>query len=127
MEGKGPLHGSPRDLGRIVLADDPVAADFVCARLMDLNPLRVNYLAQAVSSWGTERLNASCTWEKGCHPLCSRSRFCQRLLNCAFRFGCSKFRESLPSSLSSMPGAQRRVGNLGNSENLGPPFVGLRV
>jgi uncharacterized protein (DUF362 family) len=37
MEGNGPLHGSPRNLGRIVLADDPVAADFVCSRLMGLN------------------------------------------------------------------------------------------
>ena len=41
MEGNGPLHGAPRTLGRIVLADDPVAADFTCARLMGLNPLRV--------------------------------------------------------------------------------------
>jgi uncharacterized protein (DUF362 family) len=34
MEGNGPLHGSPRNLGRIVLADDPVAADCICTRLM---------------------------------------------------------------------------------------------
>jgi len=52
MEGNGPLHGSPRNLGRIVLADDPVAADFVCMRLMGLNPLRVNYLAQAAEFLG---------------------------------------------------------------------------
>jgi hypothetical protein len=31
MEGNGPLHGSARNLGRIVLSDDPVAADFTCA------------------------------------------------------------------------------------------------
>ena len=52
MEGNGPLHGAPRSLGRIVLADDPVAADFVCTRLMGLNPLRVNYLAQAAEFLG---------------------------------------------------------------------------
>jgi len=52
MEGNGPLHGAPRNLGRIVLADDPVAADFVCSRLMGLNPLRVNYLAQAAEFLG---------------------------------------------------------------------------
>ena len=52
LEGNGPLHGSPRNLGRIVLADDPVAADFVCTRLMGLNPLRVNYLAQAAEFLG---------------------------------------------------------------------------
>src|ERR1041384_8413297 len=38
MEGNGPLHGTHRHLGKIVLANDPVAADFVCARLMGLNP-----------------------------------------------------------------------------------------
>jgi uncharacterized protein (DUF362 family) len=52
MEGNGPLHGAPRNLGRVVLADDPVAADFVCTRLMGLNPLRVNYLAQAAEFLG---------------------------------------------------------------------------
>jgi uncharacterized protein (DUF362 family) len=40
MEGNGPLHGPARDLGRIVLSDDPVAADFTCTRLMGLNPWR---------------------------------------------------------------------------------------
>jgi uncharacterized protein (DUF362 family) len=52
MEGNGPLHGSPRNLGRIVMADDPVAADFTCAHLMGLNPTRVNYLAQAAEFLG---------------------------------------------------------------------------
>jgi uncharacterized protein (DUF362 family) len=52
MEGNGPLHGSPRNLGRIVMADDPVAADFTCTRLMGLNPLRVSYLAQALEFLG---------------------------------------------------------------------------
>jgi uncharacterized protein (DUF362 family) len=52
MEGNGPLHGAPRNLGRIVLADDPVAADFVCTRLMGLDPLCVNYLAQAAEFLG---------------------------------------------------------------------------
>ena len=52
MEGNGPLHGSPRNLGRIVLADDPVAADCICTRLMGLNPLRVKYLAQAAEFLG---------------------------------------------------------------------------
>jgi uncharacterized protein (DUF362 family) len=33
MEGNGPLQGTARDLGKIVLADDPVAADATCARL----------------------------------------------------------------------------------------------
>ena len=38
MEGNGPLNGTPRPLGKIVLADDPVAADATCARLMGFDP-----------------------------------------------------------------------------------------
>ena len=44
MEGNGPLNGTPRPLGRIVLADDPVAADATCARLMGLDPHRVAHI-----------------------------------------------------------------------------------
>src|SRR5262249_19341627 len=47
MEGNGPLHGTRRHLGKIVLANDPVAADFVCARLMGLNPSLVWHLDRA--------------------------------------------------------------------------------
>ena len=52
MEGNGPLHGAPRRLGRIVLSDDPVAADFTCARLMGINPRRVPHLALAAEFLG---------------------------------------------------------------------------
>jgi uncharacterized protein (DUF362 family) len=48
-----------RNLECIVLSDDPVAADFTCARLMGLNPWRVSYLAQAAEFLGngvTERI-----------------------------------------------------------------------
>ena len=34
MEGNGPLNGTSRSFGKIVLADDPVAADTTCAHLM---------------------------------------------------------------------------------------------
>ena len=47
MEGHGPLHGTARDLRRIVRSDDPVAADFTCARLMGFDPYRISHLAQA--------------------------------------------------------------------------------
>jgi uncharacterized protein (DUF362 family) len=39
MEGNGPLHGPPRHLGRIVLSDDPVAADFTCTRFDGLESM----------------------------------------------------------------------------------------
>jgi uncharacterized protein (DUF362 family) len=44
MEGNGPLQGDPRDFGKLVLADDPVAADATCARLMGFNPVRVEHI-----------------------------------------------------------------------------------
>jgi uncharacterized protein (DUF362 family) len=44
MEGNGPLNGHPRPLNRIVLADDPVAADATCARLMGLDPTRITHI-----------------------------------------------------------------------------------
>jgi uncharacterized protein (DUF362 family) len=52
MEGNGPLHGTHRNLGKIVLADDPVAADFTCARLMGLDPYRVWHLDRAAHFLG---------------------------------------------------------------------------
>jgi len=47
MEGNGPLNGTPRHLGKLILADDPVAADFTCCRLMGLRPGGVPHLATA--------------------------------------------------------------------------------
>jgi len=44
MEGNGPLNGTPRPLGKIVLADDPVAADATCARLMGLESNRIIHI-----------------------------------------------------------------------------------
>lgn len=46
MEGNGPLNGTPRALGEIVLADDPVAADATCARLMRLQPDHVVHIRE---------------------------------------------------------------------------------
>lgn len=52
MEGNGPLNGTPRALGKIVLADDPVAADATCARLMGLEPDRVVYIQEGAKFLG---------------------------------------------------------------------------
>jgi uncharacterized protein (DUF362 family) len=46
MEGNGPLNGTSRRLGKIVLADDPVAADATCARLMGFEPNRIEHLRE---------------------------------------------------------------------------------
>jgi len=47
MEGNGPIQGTAKKCGVLVLGDDPVAVDATCARIMGLAPERVNYLAQA--------------------------------------------------------------------------------
>jgi len=44
MEGDGPLNGTPRKLNRIVLSDDPVAADATCSRLMGLDPDKIAHI-----------------------------------------------------------------------------------
>ena len=46
MEGNGPLNGTPRLLGKIVLGDDPVAADATCARLMGFEPDRIVHIRE---------------------------------------------------------------------------------
>jgi len=46
MEGNGPLNGTPRLLRTIVLADDLVAADATCARLMGFNPGRIVHIRE---------------------------------------------------------------------------------
>ena len=52
MEGNGPLNGTPRPLGNVVLADDPVAADATCARLMGFEPDRLIHIHEAAKFLG---------------------------------------------------------------------------
>ena len=52
MEGNGPLAGSSRPLGSIVLSDDPVAADATCARLMGFDPDRIAHIREAAKFLG---------------------------------------------------------------------------
>ena len=52
MEGNGPLNGTPRPLGRIVLADDPVAADATCARLMGFESSRIVHIREGARFLG---------------------------------------------------------------------------
>jgi uncharacterized protein (DUF362 family) len=52
MEGNGPLNGSPRPLWTVVLADDAVAADATCARLMGFEPDRIPHIHEAARFLG---------------------------------------------------------------------------
>jgi uncharacterized protein (DUF362 family) len=47
MEGNGPLNGTPRHFAKIVLANDPVAADATCARLMGFAPEKIAHLRES--------------------------------------------------------------------------------
>ena len=47
MEGNGPIQGTPKPCGVLVLGDDPVAVDASCARIMGLIPEKIEYLARA--------------------------------------------------------------------------------
>jgi uncharacterized protein (DUF362 family) len=47
MEGDGPLNGTPKPMGVLVMGDDLVAVDATCCRLMQLDPMRVAYLVLA--------------------------------------------------------------------------------
>jgi len=47
MEGDGPIKGSAKAAGLLVVSTDPVAADATAARLMGFDPERIAYLAEA--------------------------------------------------------------------------------
>lgn len=44
MEGDGPLNGTAKPMGVLVMGSDLVAVDATCCRLMQLNPERIGYL-----------------------------------------------------------------------------------
>ena len=47
MEGNGPIQGTPKPCGVLVLGDDPVAVDATCTRIMGLRPEKVEHLMKA--------------------------------------------------------------------------------
>jgi uncharacterized protein (DUF362 family) len=44
MEGDGPINGTPRPFGALVMGNDPLAVDATCCRLMGLRPEKIGYL-----------------------------------------------------------------------------------
>jgi uncharacterized protein (DUF362 family) len=47
MEGDGPLNGSARNLGTLLLSDDPVTADSLLARMLGFPPNQIRYIQEA--------------------------------------------------------------------------------
>jgi uncharacterized protein (DUF362 family) len=52
MEGDGPIMGTPRSVGVIAMGTDLVAVDATCARLIGLDPARLDYLSTASAFLG---------------------------------------------------------------------------
>jgi uncharacterized protein (DUF362 family) len=52
MEGDGPIMGSPRNAGVIVVGANLPSVDATCARLMGIDPWRIEYLSMASGSLG---------------------------------------------------------------------------
>jgi uncharacterized protein (DUF362 family) len=52
MEGDGPIMGSPKPLGLVIVGTNPTAVDATCARIMGLDPTRVGYLRLAADRLG---------------------------------------------------------------------------
>lgn len=56
MEGDGPLNGTSRSLGALVMGDDLVAVDTVCGSCMELPIHNIPYLKIAGECWGNNKL-----------------------------------------------------------------------
>jgi uncharacterized protein (DUF362 family) len=59
MEGDGPIMGSPKEAGVIVMGQNFPAVDATCARIMGVDPEKVPYLAAASKTLGSIRETAT--------------------------------------------------------------------
>jgi uncharacterized protein (DUF362 family) len=55
MEGDGPIMGTPKNAGVIVMGRNLPAVDATCCRIMGINPSKVSYLAKAENTFGPIR------------------------------------------------------------------------
>ena len=47
MEGNGPIDGTAKPVGALIVGDDPVAVDATGAHIMGIDPTKIGYLAEA--------------------------------------------------------------------------------
>ncbi len=47
MDGNGPTMGNPKKIGTIIASTNPYALDYICAKVINLNPLVVNTIFQS--------------------------------------------------------------------------------
>jgi len=57
MEGDGPIMGTPKEAGVLVMGRNLTAVDATCARIMGIDPRRVEYLAAAAGYLGPVAAN----------------------------------------------------------------------
>lgn len=55
MEGDGPINGTPKQVGALVMGRNLTAVDATCARIMGIDPRKVPYLAEAQRRLGPIR------------------------------------------------------------------------
>ena len=73
MEGNGPIQGTAKPCGVLIMGDDPVAVDATCARVMGLAPERIDYLKRAGTLLG--HLQADKIVQLGASVASVRTRF----------------------------------------------------
>jgi uncharacterized protein (DUF362 family) len=73
MEGDGPIMGRPRALGFVAMGSDPVAVDATCARVIGLDPEKIDYLNAAARFLGL--IDASRIEHRGESPNRYATRF----------------------------------------------------
>lgn len=52
MEGNGPIQGTPKTAGVLVMGSDLPAVDATCCRIMGIDPTKIEYLAMAADDLG---------------------------------------------------------------------------
>jgi uncharacterized protein (DUF362 family) len=52
MEGNGPIHGTPKPVGVLVMGSDLPSVDATCCRIMGIDPAKVEYLGMAADRLG---------------------------------------------------------------------------
>ena len=72
MEGNGPIQGTPKPAGVLVMGQDLVAVDSTCCRIMGIAPEKIEYL-QLAADLGA--INASQIDQRGERPETVRTNF----------------------------------------------------
>ncbi len=66
MEGDGPILGTPKNVGTLILGPNPLAVDATAARIMGFDPHKISYLLAAGRFF--PGLNESTVFYRGVHP-----------------------------------------------------------